>query len=171
MSFSCSSVTVVAIPTSCDARCKQEDAVNNIFSGQSVKMKATVILKTPHWALAASEKAQPCLELRRGTQHVSLCCQLHTFWCSPVAIPAPVYAPAPYPALPKCTLLLQCMSSCCAIAHTGLLFDFTSVLRRLRQARPGISAMWLKNGDRRQEYKRRHTGCGCGSLAWEWVVD
>lgn len=88
------------------------------------------------------------------------------------AILAPAYTPAPYPALPKCTLLLsQLMSSCCAITHTGLLFDFTPLLGWLRQARPGISAMWLKNGNRRQEYKRRHTGRGCGSVAGEWVVD
>lgn len=56
-------------------------------------------------------------------------------------------------------------------SHTGLLFDFTSMLRRLRQARPGISAMWLENGNRRQEYKRRHTGCGGGGGGEEWVVD
>lgn len=65
-----------------------------------------------------------------GKHHLSLNRQLHTFWCPPAAIPAPVCAPAPYPALPQCTLLLlQCMSSCCAIAHTGLLFDFTPALR------------------------------------------
>lgn len=81
----------------------------------------------------------------------------------------------PHNALPFLSALCFFCSAWAAVvqSHTlgCLLFDFTPVLRWLRQTRPGISAMWLKNGNRRQEYKRRHTGCGSGSLAGEWVVD
>ncbi|KAK5917884.1 hypothetical protein CgunFtcFv8_002694 [Champsocephalus gunnari] len=47
----------------------------------------------------------------------------------------------PCPALPKCTLLLCSARAAVVQSHTGLLFDFPSVQRRSRQARPGISAM------------------------------
>lgn len=125
----------------------------------------------PELLLKRQSREKPRLEPCRGKHHVSLCCQLHTYWCPPAAIPAPVSAPAPYPALPKRTFFPCSAWPAVVQSHTGLLFDFTSVLRWLRQARPGISAMWLKNGKKRQEYKRRHTGCGSGSLAEEWVVD
>lgn len=162
-------------------RCKLKDAetiVSRVMvrawqqqaSSDSKNKEATAVGKTTQ-SLSWQIKKQPCLGVCRGKHHVSHCFQLHTFWCPPAAIPAPVSAPVPYPALPKCTLLLCSAWAAVVQSHTGLLFDFTSVLRRLRQARPGISAMWLKNGNRSQEYKRRHTGCGSGSLVEEWVVD
>lgn len=131
----------------------------------AVNMEA---VQQPRCSVAVSEKTeQTCLELCCREHHVSLSCQLHTYRCPSVAIPAP----ALYPGLPKCTLLLCSAWAAVVQSHIRLLFDLTLALRRLRQARPGISAMWLKNGNRRQEYKRRHTSCGCGSLAEEWVVD
>lgn len=37
---------------------------------------------------------------RRAMENTICCCQLRIFQCPPAATPAPVYTPAPYPALP-----------------------------------------------------------------------
>ncbi len=111
-------------------------------------MKATDILRTPCWAWAASERTKQRTALS-GTvprkTRVTLLPAAH------ILVPTSSYTstrlctrtiPCPF----WCTLLLlPCMSSCCAITHTGLLFDFTSALRRLKQARPGISAIVFNN--------------------------
>lgn len=161
-------LTVVARPTSWE-RCKQKDAVSNSFSGRSGKIKATGLTEhhtKPELLLKRQSGEQPCTMENTMCHFVANC--THSG-----ARQGPYQHPLRHPhhTLPFLSALCFCVSSCCAITHTGLLFDFTSVLRWLRQARPGISAMWLKNGNRRQEYKRRHTGCGSGSLAGEWVVD
>lgn len=97
-------------------------------------------------------------------------CILPTLQPCTLVLATPFRATAPYaPASPKCTLLLR--AAAVVKSPTGLLFDFTPEPRRSRQARPGISAMRLKNGNRRHAYKRRRTVCGSVSLGEEWVVD
>lgn len=166
-------------------RCERKDAVNKSFSGQSGKMKATGVLRLKARKQQQREHHAELELLLKGqsgeTAPVWNCAAENTM-CHFVANcthtgarqwPYQHTFMRPHHTLPFLSALyFVAVHEQLLCNHTlGLLFDFTSVLRRLRQARPGISAMWLKNGNRRQEYKRRHTGCGGGSVAEEWVVD
>lgn len=158
---------------------------NNSFSGQSENMTATDILQLKEQG--SNSSGETTLSLGSFSKDRSgNCplweCEVENTMCRTVSNfthsgvhQQPFLHPFPHPhhTLPclKWTLLLCSAWAAVVQSHTELLFDFTSVLRRLRQARPGISAMWLKNGNRSQEYKRRHTGCGSGSVVDEWVVD
>lgn len=115
---------------------------------------------------AAHERIPLSLTAARKTPRAALLPAAHTLVPASDHNSARLYTiRTPYPVFPKSSLLPRSAWAAVVQSHSMSRFDLTSALRWLRQARPGKSAMWLKNGNRRQEYKRRHTGCGSGSLA------
>lgn len=132
--------------------------------------KEATVAGPPHWAWTAVNKAgsslvkngalqTPCVTLL-PTAHLQLPATSHTGTrlCA-CTVPCPSWA---HSASSHEQLL-------CNHALGRSLIYFSAEMIEAGKTRH-ISYV-MKNGNRTQEYKRRHTGCGSGSLAEEWVVD